>query len=306
MKKLIPLVLLSIALAQCAKERPIYEATAESLQNGSLYYAQNNCKNCHGPNWDGNGPESAILRAKGITVTNFTTMKDPEMTPVDYFKSITLGYDNLGAYGYHTYPAITDSGRWDISNFLFSLAPRLTGDKGMARNEAVMKEIQEAKDVYSKNRKWEMFRNYSPVAGRAKAPTIESLIQQANYSVEADSSIAPVSPERKKAAEEASFLPGAGIYAADCAGCHGNYAEGRANRNGLINEPAAVNSKEIPRLDATYSYTNDLAKSNAMASAGALANGHSALTTQTVGNLSGYDSEQWADIYEYLRKVTGR
>ena len=113
----------ALAFAYCGESETqlIENPTAEEFHLGSLVYANENCSNCHGIDWDGVGaPEAASLKAAGTPVPNFLKMKDPQKTPVDYFKAMTMGTDKMPE---HRYQHVTDRGRWAAAHFLFSLAP---------------------------------------------------------------------------------------------------------------------------------------------------------------------------------------
>ena len=169
--------ILLLAAAGCNTEpAPIYEATADSLYKGSLYYASSeyNCKNCHGTAWDGNGPEAKALKEQGIEVPSFVDATPPEVTPVDYFKAMTVGTEKTkGVPSSHAYQSHTDRGRWAMANYLYSLAPPVAGKDKLKREEAMHKAMEEVKKAYASSRRWNM--GFKPLAERPKAPELEKM-----------------------------------------------------------------------------------------------------------------------------------
>ena len=175
-KYILPALILASAVACSSEKPPIYEATPDSLYNGSLYYASSeyNCKSCHGTQWDGNGPEAKNLEKDGIKVPSFTDATPPEITPVDYFKAMTVGTANTKKLpSGHAFQSHTDRGRWAMANFLYSLAPAVATKDQAKRQEAMTKAMEEAKQAYSESRRWNM--GFVPLAERPKSPKLEDM-----------------------------------------------------------------------------------------------------------------------------------
>lgn len=171
----------ALAFAYCGESETqlIENPTAEEFHLGSLVYANENCSNCHGIDWDGVGaPEAASLKAAGTPVPNFLKMKDPQKTPVDYFKAMTMGTDKMPE---HRYQHVTDRGRWAAAHFLFSLAPALRGSKADQRTLAITNAFAEAREAYARTeaqgkRRWEL--GYKPYGEREPTPDLDALLKE--------------------------------------------------------------------------------------------------------------------------------
>ncbi|MBI3396152.1 MAG: c-type cytochrome [Spirochaetia bacterium] len=312
LKKQIIAIALSLPalLAACAEtEPPIYLPSAERLQLGAIYYAQAGCYRCHGTAWDGNGQEAPRLKQLGFTMGSFAAVENPAKTPIGYFKAVTAPVDYFAAYKQklgedefkkftdgHAFYSITDRGRWAISNFLYSLAPPLKGDKESKRQENYEKSLAEAKGVYDRFRKWEI--GFKPLAEREKAPA--GLIAAAKK--EESTSRASVSDERRNVSFESSW--GADLYKQNCKTCHGRYAEGTFGDGSTSGPRFGIREcPGQPRNCAVYAETRDLAGANV--SAGALRDAHSKGSTYTPAFKS-FTAEEWDALSGYLARLSGK
>jgi len=293
-------------------EKPVYEATADRLYMGSLLYAKFGCANCHGVDWDGNGPDAAGLAENGIQTTSFVKEITAETTPVDYFKAISdpagyfaehlktaknpVEYKKFSAT--HVYQNTTDLARWEMANFLYSKAAN-SGSNA----DKVKAELEEAKNVYAGNRRWEI--GYVPIAERSTAPALDDLIRKAK--IQKEMSMPGVSEERKKAAFDST--PGARLYYSECASCHGNFAEGGVARDriGLLADgPQLENDKGIPRKAMAFESILDLRHSSAMGSLGAFQSAHANRNDQLTETYSSFTDEEWQELYTYTKRLTGQ
>lgn len=216
----------------CSKEKPIYEATPESIHLGSKIYASNevNCKNCHGNDYKSNTPDAKEIKDSGINVPDFTAELAPEKTPLDYFKAISVGTDKTGTqeYNYHAYYNLTDTAKWALANFLYSLGKEPQSEEGKKQRKIALNKAQlEVYSIYSKNRKWYMGKN-TPSQQREKSEKLEDLIQKTNYNVEKDVSISVVNNEQLKKQEkfQEENPEGYRLYKENCQSCHGKIGEG--------------------------------------------------------------------------------
>lgn len=186
--------------AACGTEpAPIYEATPESLYLGSVYAASSeyNCKNCHGTSWDGTGPEAKALKENGVNVPSFVDATAPEVTPLDYFKAITVGTKNTkGLPSNHAYQSHTDRARWAMAHYLYSLAPAVAPKDRARREEAMNQSIQEARKAYAESRRWNM--GYVPLDERPSSPKLEEMT---GYNPVATQEAAPESEDEAPAPE---------------------------------------------------------------------------------------------------------
>ncbi len=200
---LVIFLLVAVLFAQCKKDSQFIETpNAEDLHFGSLLYAKENCSNCHGIDWNGQGPEAAALKEKGLVPANFAALENPDTTPVDYFKTITRGSEKMPE---HSYQYITDRGRWALAHFLFTMAPQLKGAQADQRLGALSADFTEAREAYARaetrgRRRWEM--GYKPYGEREPKPGLDELIQSTGTTMEAprDESAQAVEPgvEEKK------------------------------------------------------------------------------------------------------------
>ncbi len=209
----------------CSRRDPApYEVSSGTLQMGSLYYAQAGCARCHGEKWDGKSSEAVQLEKQGTPVKDFRQMRDPETTPVDYFRVITGGTPKFKNHTFHQY---TDAGRWAMAHFLYSLAPRVIGSKQPQREEALVREMAEAARAYAEagkqgNRRWQAG-FFQPVAERLPAPALTDLLK-AN----------PPAPEQARGIPDGDRMAavhraegrGRDLFASACAECHGTFGEG--------------------------------------------------------------------------------
>jgi mono/diheme cytochrome c family protein len=294
-------------LASCQKEAPIYEATAEALHRGSLYYSvsEANCKSCHGTDWNGNGPEARSLKEQGLPVPDFTAPLSPDKTVLDYFKAITTGTEKTKSLpSGHAYQSHTDRARWAMANFLYSLGkPSSDEARRKAASEAAMKEVR---NVYAANRRWYMGDN-RPSAEREKAPALEVLLQKAGFTPSSEISIVPVSDSRREATFHAQENQEEGyiLYKNNCQSCHGVFGEGSQGAVHLGALPGSGEGKGgIPRLKPVYSSIRDLADIGDLSSR-ALSSAHN--NRDAFGQKSyALTEEQWELLADYIKSITGK
>ena len=170
-------VLWSLSSACNAKtEIPVYALRRQVLINGSLYYNEAGCAACHGVAFDGKGPEAeALQKERSLVVPDLKAkipaVKDSVKTPMDYFKSITMG---TKSYPEHAYQSYTDRGRWAMAYYLYSLAkPPHDSKEKLKQRRALLAMQEQLKKVYAKKRRWEM--GYKPIEERPQAPKLEKL-----------------------------------------------------------------------------------------------------------------------------------
>lgn len=293
---LLSAVLTAALFAGCKPtEKAVYVDDAQVRFQGSIYYSQAGCAGCHGAQFDGQGPDNGELKARGIVTPGFQGVElPPARTPNDFFKVITMGTERLPSHAYQSY---TDRGRWAMAYFLYSLTKAPVGAKAAEREAALAAARSEAMEAYSRSRRWEM--GYKPIGERAPAPALKDLMVAAP-AVEQRSAGAVDSARRDRFANAASD-PAAGVYARNCAGCHGEYGEGRsaAQRFGLY--PCTNEG----RYCGAYLSTGDFRSAAAMASVDRFREAHNAEATL---NLRGFDSwtdEEWAELYAYVQTVSG-
>lgn len=310
---------LAATMASCGKasEPPVYETTPEREYLGSLYYSISDCASCHGPEWNGEGPDAKRMKSMGMAPTNFTTVMAGK-TPRDYFLAITdpVGYfkknkpkgasdESIASLaGSHQYLTYTDKARWDISNFLYYLP-----EKGQdAAAVAAMK--KDLAGIYKGIRRWEI--GFPTLESRDKRPTLDELNKKASYIVNGEEQKMQhsVSEHRKEVAARKSR--GGDLYSGNCASCHGQYAEGRKNakRMGLIGMIPIYNGyprvPELKRQDAVFVSTIDLHDSGAMNSQDAFINAHKNFTTQAAPEFNSIAPADWTELYAYTRALAGR
>lgn len=213
---------------------PVYRDTPQRLYEGSVYYIEAGCLECHGVNWDGNCPEGMfLLKEKGISVSNFRIERPAEKTPLSYFKIITVGSDRMRKLGIqHDYQSYTDRARWAMANFLFSLAPESEGaarEKAVGFLSAARREVEAAyrNPRGGTLRRWDL--GYLPLSRRTKIPPFNRLLQSSGHEEPAEESPVDASGMRAKGKgsppEEsaASAATGRGflLYGDLCGDCHG-------------------------------------------------------------------------------------
>ena len=287
----LPLIVAIMGLAACGPATPaVYELTDGALQLGSLHYAKAGCARCHGEKWNGEGSEAKRLKAeRGIVASNFLTMKDPETTPVDYFKAITGGSPKIREHVHHQY---TDAARWAMAHFLYSLAPALTGKKSVQREEAIVREMAEATRAYAAaakqgNRRWEMG-FFQPVAERPTAPSLATLLSGTAAAPEPARG-AP-SAARVKASHQDSGR-GLDLYNSGCAGCHGAFGEGA---------PAGVRLGPIPCKTGTARCAVTFASRDVGGLAGRFAAVHQSASDAILPGYSSMAPDDVRAIFEFL------
>ena len=157
-------------------KRAVYLSNQQTLIDGSLYYNEAGCARCHGINYDGKGPEHQSLKNKsGVIVPSFKVMLDAEKTPLDYFRTITMGTKLMPVHAYQSY---TDRGRWAMSHFLYSLTKAPHDNKNIIKRSKALRAMQKKLEkIYSKTRRWDM--GYEPLENRAVAPKLEELMKRA-------------------------------------------------------------------------------------------------------------------------------
>ncbi|GIX41837.1 MAG: hypothetical protein KatS3mg129_1570 [Leptospiraceae bacterium] len=232
MKKQLILVniILTFLLISCKdKKVKIYEPTPEALSYGSLIYASSevNCKNCHGIDYKGNGPDAKDL---DISVPDFTSKIPAEKTPLDYFKAISVGTEKTIKNGmnYHAFYHLTDKAKWALANYLYSLSkgPETAKEKEI-RNQALITSWKEVEEIYKKNRKWYMGEN-TPSTEREPAPDLNEIIQKTDFTISQDVPVKIISEQQYEKVFKARELyeDGYNLYKNNCQNCHGLAGEG--------------------------------------------------------------------------------
>ena len=161
--------------AFCGKKEadPVYAGGRNALIQGSLYYNEAGCAFCHGIQFDGKGPEAkTFAKENGFAVPGFRRELAAGKSPLDYFKTITMGTPR---YKSHAYQPYTDKGRWAMARYLYSLsaAPK-TREAQYTRRRTLLAMERKLKEVYAKNRRWEM--GYTPLDQRPASPKIKDLL----------------------------------------------------------------------------------------------------------------------------------
>ncbi len=296
MKKLNILILL-LAIIFCKNQNnSIYELTPESIHLGSKIYASGewNCKNCHGVDLKGNGPDSKDLNVK---VPDLTQKVNPEKTPLDYFKVISVGTEKTIKNGinYHEYYALTDKAKWALANYLYSMQKKLENEKEKEiRKEALNKSYQEVHEFYQKNRKWYLGKN-TPSNQRAKSPSLNELIQNTNYKLEQEVSTTTLSEERINKVFKAreKYQDGYEIYKNNCQFCHGIGGEGVQGSYslGVLEDSRYEPIKNIARRKSAFIGISDLKDKN--------------VTQQSIINKHNYyfNDEQWSELLNYINAI---
>lgn len=294
MKKLIFFTI--IMLIYCKeKESKIYESTPEALNYGSIIYASSeaNCKNCHGIDYKGNGPEAKDL---GIPVPDFTGKIPPEKTPINYFKAISVGTDKTIKNGvnYHAFYSLTDKAKWALSNYLYSLQKPLTGKDKEKRAEELNKAYKEIENIYSKNRKWYMGEN-TPSSEREKPIELNELIQKTNFSLEKDETQKTLTDEQKEKIFESRKLYQEGyfLYQNNCQSCHGIGGEGIQGSQllGILENSRYDAIKGIARRKPSFVGIPKLTN---------------LITKESIIQKHNYNfsDEQWNELIQYIKAIT--
>ena len=171
----LPLLLLGLVLA-CGEKgnEPVYLLNRQVLINGSIYYNEAGCAHCHGIAFDGQGPGAKELKKeRGLRVPDLRASIPIEKTPMDYFKSITMGTKNYKEE--HSYQSYTDRGRWALSHYLYSLSkPLKKSAEKIKRRQALLIMEKELKKIYAKKRRWEM--GYQALEERPQSFKLEELL----------------------------------------------------------------------------------------------------------------------------------
>ncbi len=316
-----PTVCLSLLLGPslfCKRAAPpVYASSQQTIFEGSLYYNEAGCSNCHGTAFDGKGPEAASLKEeRGLETPNLTKIA-AEKVALDYFKAITVG---TKAMPDHTYRSYTDRGRWAMAHFLFSRAPLPTKEEEIVQRKAALQKAEaETEAAYSKNsRLWQL--GYLSPEKRSRPPQLNSLIKKlaadSEAVAEADGEAAD---EKREAAngrlpvarsevvrserqqQEDLSHRGASLYLQNCAACHGRWAEGEAKavRIGLVN----CERKERRQCNAWLS-TTDLALFSG--SRLAFRQAHREKESLLMPSFAALGRQEWQYIYDYVRNVTAQ
>ena len=175
------LILLCIFFAFCktpdASSGKPYELSKKLLIDGSIYYNQASCANCHGLAYDGKGPAAEKLKEeRGLNVPNLRQTIAAKRIPEDYFKSITIGTEKFPE---HRYNAYTDRGRWALAHYLYTLAPvPIKSSDKIVRNKALRAMYKRLSEIYSKSRRWNLSKNHTEQQKntRSTPPALEDLL----------------------------------------------------------------------------------------------------------------------------------
>lgn len=299
MKQSIFLISLFILLYQihCKKEENFYTPSPELINYGSLIYASSevNCKNCHGIDFKGNGPEAKDLE---IPVPDLTGSIAPEKTYLDYFKVISVGSPKTIKNGinYHAYYTLTDKSKWGLAHYLYSLGKEPnTSEAKKIRREALKKANEEIIQVYSKNRKWYLGDN-KPATEREKAIPLKDLIQNTNTQLTSDISSYILSESDLARVIEAriQYEEGYYLYKNNCQSCHGIAGEGVQGSYyvGLLDDSRKEPVRNIPRRLPSFIGVPKISKNQI--SKEIIINKHSFY----------YSDEQWNEIINYIKAIT--
>ncbi len=299
MKKYIILILILILLyqIQCKKIEQVYEQTPESINYGSLIYASNevNCKNCHGIDFKGNGPEAKDL---DIPVPDLTGVIPPEKTYLDYFKTISIGSQRTIKDGvnYHAYYSLTDKSKWGLAHYLYSMGKEPESSEGKKiRKEAIKKANEEIVQVYSKNRKWYIGDN-KPSTEREKSVPLNDLIQNTNIQLIGDLPLNILTEKDITRVQEAriQYEDGYILYQNNCQSCHGLAGEGvQGSYNlGLLEESRKEPIRNVSRRVPSYIGIPKINKNN--------------ISKEVIYNKHNfyYSDEQWNDLINYIKAIT--
>ena len=297
-KRIILLILTtSFVYINCKdSDQKIYEPTIESINYGSIVYASSevNCKNCHGVDYKGKGPDAKDL---DVPVPDLTGVIAPEKTPLDYFKAISVGTEKTKKNGlqYHAYYSLTDKAKWALANYLYSLAQEpKTNEEKKVRQESLAKAMKEVREIYSKNRKWYMGEN-TPSTEREPSPRLEELIQKTNFKTEQDVSVKIPTEKELEAVFVArqNYEEGYHIYQNHCQKCHGIAGEGVQGSQflGILDHSRYDAIKGIARRKPAFvgipPLRNNVKKEDVLKY-------HSYYLTE----------EQWNDLINYIKAIT--
>ncbi len=294
------LFLIIITVSGCKNEVKIYEATPENLHLGSKIYASSefNCKNCHGIDYKGNTSEAKELKEKGIPVTDFTGPIPPEKTPLDYFKVISVGTNRTldGDYNYHAYYNLTDSAKWALANFLYSLGQEpKTKEEIQKRKQALQSAIQEIESIYKNNRKWYLGEN-TPSQQREKSRPLQEMLQNTNFKLAQEYPYKILNEQKiQKILEiQNQYIEGSLIYVNNCQSCHGIGGEGvqgAANIN-VLDESRYEPIKNISRRKSAFVSISSLSIDSIKLEA-----------IQKVHPDYYFTESQWNDLIQYLKII---
>ncbi|MCR9144948.1 MAG: hypothetical protein NXI24_22110 [bacterium] len=156
---------------------PVYEVNRDVIFQGSVYYAQAGCAKCHGVGFDGLGPDATATKNEtGLEMPGFADVAiAPEKTALTYFKTITMGTEQLPTHSNQSY---TDRGRWAMAHFLYSLTTKPTGPDGHEHQAALAQADAEIRAAYDGNRRWVM--GYKKIEDRPQTPKLEELLKLTN------------------------------------------------------------------------------------------------------------------------------
>lgn len=295
----------------CGKgDLPAYETNADREYMGSVYYAKSDCVSCHGAEWNGKGADAARVNGQGFKVTDFTAVDKASKTPADYFMAVTdpkgyfKGKKGVGDWDLeifvsnHQYLTYTDKARWMIANFLYGLG---TGNPDSSKMAEMKKNVSE---IYGSNRRWEI--GFPTVESRNKRPDLKDMIQKTGF--QASTKEAPakgaISESRMAVAMEKSEI--ASMYKDQCAGCHGNYAEGvKGTRYGLTGMIPILSG--YPRVGDGPARQNPVdVITGPMGSMGleAFKSAHTG-TDLIAPNPGSLTDAEWQDLHSYTMRLAG-
>ncbi len=281
----------------CKREQQIYEPSPENISYGSLIYASSevNCKNCHGVDFKGNGPDAKDL---DIPIPDLTGSIAPEKTYLDYFKVISVGSEKTIKNGinYHAFYSLTDRSKWALAHYLYSLGKEPDTPEGKKiRKDALKKADKEIHAVYSKNRKWYMGEN-KPATERENPIPLKELIQNTNFKPINDLPTNVITEKDITRVNEAriQFEEGYILYQNNCQSCHGIAGEGvQGSYNlGLLDESRKEPIRNIARRLPSFIGIPKISKDNV--SKEIIYNKHSFY----------FSDEQWNDLINYIKAIT--
>ncbi|MBW7857899.1 MAG: c-type cytochrome [Leptonema sp. (in: Bacteria)] len=291
-------------VVSCNEPDPIYADTLEVRHNGSFYYATSeaNCKNCHGTEWKGDGPDARNLNPKP---TDFTVALDPNKTSLDYFKAITVGTDKTKSMpSAHAYQSLTDRSRWAMANFLYSLGKPSKNEA--QRKKAIIAANKEMQSEYAKSRRWYMGAN-TPSSDRSTSEAIDKMLDKASFTPTSEISLIEVSPARKETTFSAQKNQPEGyqLYRSNCQSCHGVFgegAQGAVHLSSLDGQGEGVGG--FPRRKPVGASIRDFTEVGNL-SVAALQAAH--LNTEAFGQRSpSLSDDQWNEMANYIKSITGK